>query len=157
MKNLIRLFVASFVLFFAAPAMAKNVVADVDQIAGVLKGAGHMLEIKTADGERYISSEIAGYKYALLFFGCDDTKKNCKSVQFFVAFTPKTKPTLDAMNGYAKDHRWGRIYLDKDGDPAMEFDLDLEQGGMSEELFLDNVAYWEAIVGGFAKFVFGED
>lgn len=157
MKNLFRLIIACLAMVAAAPALAKNVVADVDQIASVMKAAGHKLEIKTADGERYISSETGGYKYALLFFGCDDAKKNCKSVQFYVGFTLKTKPSLDAMNTYAREHRWGRIYLDKDGDPAMEFDVDLEQGGMSDALFLDNVAYWEAIVAAFAKFVFGEE
>jgi hypothetical protein len=141
----------------AAPASAKNVVADVDQIAAVMKTDGKQAEIKTAKSERYVSAVAAGYTYAILPFGCDDAGKNCKSVQFFIAFNPDTSPSLEAMNEYARTKRWGRIYLDKDGDPAMEFDLDLEQGGMSEALFLDNVAYWEAIVEGYSKWVFGKE
>lgn len=160
MKQVVRIFFALVLGFSAAlatPAMAKNVVADIDQIGEVMKGAGHPVEFKAADGDRYISSETGGYKYALIPFGCDDKGKGCKSVQFYIAFNPDKKPTLDAMNTYAREHRWGRVYIDKDGDPAMEFDLDLEAGGMSPELFLDNVAYWEAIVEVFSKFVFGKE
>jgi len=139
----------------APPSAAKNVVADVDQLASVMKDAGYKVEIKDMKGERFIAVESSGYKYAIFPFGCDDAGKNCKSVQFFVAFDPKSSPTLEQMNGYAREYRWGRVYLDKDGDPAVEFDLDLEKGGMSAELFLDNVEYWEAIMVAYADWVFG--
>lgn len=149
---------AALAAMLAMPAMAKNVTADIDQIAALMKGSGRTLEVKENKGERFISAESGGYKYLILPYGCDDNGKNCKSVQFYVAFDPKASPSLEAMNEYARDHRWGRVYLDKDGDPAIEFDLDLEKGGMSQELFLDNVEYWEAIMGNFAEWVFeGKD
>jgi Putative bacterial sensory transduction regulator len=161
MKNLIRLFVllfAGFAALAAAPAMARNVVADVDQIAAVMKAAGYKVEIAETKSDRFIKAEAGGYNYAILVYGCDDKGKTCKSVQFFVAFDPKQSPTLEAMNKYAHGHRWGRVYLDDEGDPAIEYDLDLEKGGMSPELFLDNVEYWEAILATFAEFVFdGKD
>ncbi|MBP6362069.1 MAG: YbjN domain-containing protein [Novosphingobium sp.] len=159
MKQLIRsilIIFAAVAAMLAAPAMAKNVTADLDQINEVMKGAGYKSEVKEKDGERYITVEASGYRFLLFAFGCDDAKKKCKSVQFFAVFNPSTKPTLEAMNTYARQNRWGRVYLDKDGDPAIEFDLDLEQGGMSGELFLDNVAYWEAIMVAFADFAFGK-
>lgn len=163
MNNLIKnVFLGFFAIasFAAAPAMAKNVVADVDQISEVLKAAGYRAEIKedgSGGGGRYVRSAAAGYNFLILPGGCDDSNKNCKSVQFYVAFNPEKSPTLDAMNTYNKEHRWGRAYLDKDGDPAIEFDLDLEAGGMSAELFLDNVAYWEMAIGRYAKFVFAKN
>ena len=159
MKFLIRpilALLAAFAAITAAPAMAKNVVADIDQIAEVLQGAGYKLEKKEKDGDKYLSVNASGYHFLLFSFGCDDGGKKCKSVQFYAAFDPDKSPTPDAMNTYARDHRWGRVYLDKDGDPAIEFDLDLEQGGMSGELFLDNVAYWEAVMVAFAEFSFGK-
>ncbi len=161
MQKLIRTLLALFAAFAAVqamPAAAKNVVADIDQIADVMKGAGHKVEVKDVKGERFISAEGSGYKYAIFSFGCDDAGKNCKSIQFFVAFDPKSSPSLEQMNTYAREHRWGRPYLDKEGDPAIEFDLDLEKGGMSPELFLDNVEYWEAIMVAYAEWVFeGKD
>lgn len=139
----------------SAPALATNIVADVDHIAGVLERAGYAPELGTNAGERSITAQANGYKFLVLPLGCDDSRSNCRSVQFFISFNPQSSPSLEALNSYARDNRWGRVYLDKDGDPALEFDLDLERGGMSEELFLDNLAYWEATVDSYAKFVFG--
>ena len=140
----------------AQPSQATNVVADLDQVAMVMKKAGYQAELGSNLGERFLTAELDGYKFMVLPYGCDDAKRNCKSLQFFIAFNPESSPSLEAINAYARENRWGRVYLDKDGDPALEFDLDLEKGGMSEDLFLDNVTYWEAIVQAYAKFVFGE-
>lgn len=139
----------------AMPAQARNVVAEVEQIVALLKKNGKVAETKATEGETYVRVSGNGYTYSIFTFGCDDKGRACKSVQFFAAFNPKVSPTLEAMNEYARDNRWGRIYLDKEGDPAIEFDVDLEQGGMSEALFLDNVAYWEAIIDKYGDFVFG--
>lgn len=160
MNRLIRPALALLALACSAvpgAALAGNVEADIDQIGGVMLGAGYKLQVREADGQRFLSVELPGTRFSILPFGCDEAGKSCKSVQFFAAFAPDTKPTLEAMNAYARNHRWGRVYLDREGDPAIEFDLDLEQGGMSEELFLDNVAYWEAVTEAYAKFVFGKE
>ncbi|MFM5953052.1 MAG: YbjN domain-containing protein [Novosphingobium sp.] len=160
MKSFVRSTLTSLALaaaLVAAPALAKNVTADLDQVTEILKGAGYKVEMKDVKGDRFISVDMDDYHFLILPFGCDDKGKACKSVQFFAAFDPPTSPSLDAMNLYARDHRWGRVYLDKDNDPAIEFDVDLEQGGMSPELFLDNVAYWEAIVSAYSKFIFDKD
>ena len=140
----------------ATSAMARNVVAKADQIAAVLKSSGRTAEVKNAGGERYVLAEVSGHKYAILALGCDDEGELCKSVQFFAAFEPENRPTLESMNNYARNLRWGRIYLDNEGEAILEFDLDLEKGGMSSALFLDNVAKWEAMVSGYAKFVTGK-
>ena len=57
------------------------------------------------------------------------------------------------MNEYASINRFGRVYLDSDGDPVVEMDIDLEAGGMSEALFADNIAYWDAIMTNFSSWV----
>lgn len=147
--------IAVVISLISTPARSGNIVADVDQIASILERSGYAPEMGTNSGERFITAQTNGYKFLVLPQGCDDTKSNCRTVQFFIAFNPQISPSLEAMNSYARDNRWGRVYLDKDGDPALEFDLDLERGGMSEELFLDNLAYWEATVDAYAKFVFG--
>jgi len=147
---------AALAATYAQPAFASNVVADVDHIAHVLEHAGYTPELGSNAGEQFITAKLDDYQFLLLPFGCDDAKRNCRSVQLFIAFDPPKSPSLEAMNAYARENRWGRVYLDKGGDPTLEFDLNLEQGGMSEELFLDNIAYWEAVVQAYAKFVFGE-
>ena len=139
-----------------APLAAKQVTADVAQIAAILQKEGYQAKVAGEGSDVRIDTAMGGYTMAVYFYGCDDKGKGCKSVQFYAGFNPKTNPTLQAMNDYARDNRWGRVYLDKDGDPVIEMDVDLEVGGMSEELFLDNIAYWDTIMGKFADFAFKE-
>ena len=155
-RTLLSAFGAALLLAPAAPALAQNVTADHDQIAEVMKGAGYRAELKGEGAERYINSGAGGHSFSLLFYGCDNAGDNCKSVQLYAGFTAEKKPSLEAMNEYAAKNRWGRIYLDDDGDPCIEMDIDLEDGGMSKELFLDNLEYWEVIMNAFAAFAFSK-
>lgn len=144
-------------LLAAAPLSAQNITADLEQIADVLQEEGFQAKIDGKTGDRWIESGMSGYTYLILPFGCNDAGADCKSVQFYVAFVPQNKPTLEEMNTYAAENRFGRVYLDGDGDPVIEMDLDLEAGGMSKELFLDNLAYWDAIMVSFGDFAFSKD
>lgn len=141
----------------AAPLAAQNVTADVDRIAAILQQEGYQAKRLGDPGEPRIETSMGGYAAAVYFYGCDAKGKGCKSVQFYSGFNPKTSPTLDAMNEYGRANRFGRVYLDKDGDPVIEMDIDLEAGGMPQALFVDNLAYWNSILGRFAKFVFKDE
>ena len=141
----------------ATPLAAQNIVADLDQIAGVLQSEGYQAKLVGEGEDRYIKTGRSGYNFLILTYDCDDNGGSCKSVQFYIAFATENKPTLEAMNTYASENRFGRIYLDADRDPVIEMDVDLEAGGMSKELFMDNLAYWEAIMVAFADFAFEHD
>ena len=144
-------------LAVATPLAAKNITADVDQIAELLQSEGYQAKLEGEGADRFINTGMAGYNFLILPFDCDAKGENCKSVQFYVAFAAKNKPTLEEMNTYASENRFGRIYLDGDRDPVIEMDVDLEAGGMSPALFMDNLAYWEAIMVSFADFAFSKD
>lgn len=143
---------AVFALQLAAvPAHAGAIVADTQQVATVLKAIGWKAEVSSVSGKPYIKSVTTkGYTFLMFFANCTSGSTGCKTVQLYAGFSPKQKPTLQQINDYAKSNRWGRCYIDKDGDPAIEMDIDLEQGGMSEALFKDNLEYWDAAVNGFA-------
>lgn len=157
MISVLRLAGAIVALAMAAPVAAQNVTADVDRIMKIMEAEGYSPKREGEGSEPRIEMEMAGYMASLYFYGCDDKGANCKSVQFYAGFNPKTNPTLQAMNDYARDNRWGRIYLDGEGDPVIEMDVDLEAGGMSEALFIDNIAYWNSILERFADFVFKDE
>lgn len=63
---------------------------------------------------------LGGYKTLLFNKG--------KNLQFYASFKKKT--TLGRVNDWNAGKRYTRAYLDKDGDPVLEADLDLE-GGVS--------------------------
>lgn len=143
----------------STPAVAAGVVANPSQLSPVMKKAGYTVEQKSEGAEIWLraSNGKESYPFSVLFYGCDDkTTANCKSVQFYSNFTPKKKLTLEAMNDYARDNRWGRIYIDKQSNAVIEMDVDMEDGGMSEALYLDNLEYFEAMMDRFATFVFKE-
>lgn len=142
-------------LLAATPLAAQNISADVDQIAELMQSEGYQAKLEGQGAQRHIKTGMAGYNFLILPYDCDSEGADCKSVQFYAAFTPTTKPSLEQMNTYASENRFGRIYLDGDRDPVIEMDIDLEAGGMSKELFMDNLAYWEAILVSFAEFSFG--
>lgn len=143
----------------ASPALAKNVTADLDGIANLLRSKGNKVDIRGAANERYIWVENPdAYTYSIDVMGCDqDTQKNCKSVQFHSGFTAEKPVTPDALMGYTRDHRFGRAFLDSEGQPAIQYDINLAGEGVSEALFLENVELWEVMIEIFGDFVFGKE
>jgi hypothetical protein len=151
---LIRLFIlAAATMLPVAPASAENVVADIQRIAAVLRNAGYRAQIEGEGPDRYIAAGAGGSSFTIQLHGCNLLGGDCKNVMFYAWFDSETPPPLEAMNTYAARMRWGRFYLDHEGDPTIELDIDLEDGGMSEELFLDNVEYWDGALNQFADFV----
>ncbi len=64
--------------------------------------------------------KLGGYKTLLFNKG--------KNLQFYASF--KKKVTLGRINEWNATKRYTRAYMDKDGDPVLEADLDIE-GGVS--------------------------
>jgi len=151
---LIRLLVvAAALLLPIAPASAENVVADIQRITAVLQKAGYKAQIEGEGDQRYIASGTGGTAFTIQLHGCNLLGGDCKNVMFYAWFDSDNPPSLEAMNLYAARTRWGRFYIDHEGDPTIELDIDLEDGGMSEELFIDNVEYWDGALNLFANFV----
>jgi hypothetical protein len=111
-----------------------------------LTDAKYVAELKKdTQGDPMIIAESSGMKFVILFFGCKNNV-DCKSVSFFSAYRAQNKVTPDAVNAWNRDHRFGRVYLDNEGDPAIQFDVDLDDGGMTPALFIDNFEWFTVAV-----------
>lgn len=153
MKRVICGLAACAALFPAASAGAQNVTADAQRIAAVLQEAGYRAEI---DGEapfRYVMSGSSGLDFTIQLFGCNDAGDDCKTAMFVAWFEDSTPPSFEDLNHYNARRRWGRAFIDHEGDPTIEMDLDLEDGGVSPELFIDNVEYWDLALREFDLFL----
>lgn len=159
MRNALFILTAGLMVFAASsPAAAQNVIADPAMIAKVMRDAGYRAEVENAsDGAPYIQSSSGGYPFRLFFFGCEADFSDCDTVQLYAGFRTDRSPSLEEMNAFTRDNRWGRVYIDHEDDPVIEMDIDLEDGGMSAELFKDNLEYWDTIMGKFASFAFSKD
>jgi Putative bacterial sensory transduction regulator len=71
-----------------------------------------------------------------------------QNIQF--RFAIRAKATLDFVNTWNKEKSYTKAYLDNDGDPVIEMDLELT-GGVTEERIKDGVATFSNAMATFLK------
>lgn len=148
-----RALAAAALFAFATPAVAQNVTADPQTLVAVLQAAGYQAELgKDNTGDPMITSAAAGSKFVVLFYNCTNHAA-CTTIQFQVAWAMKVKPTLAAVNEWNHGNRFARAYIDKEGDPGIMMDVNLDKGGMSPGLFRDNLEVWVAVLTNFKKVI----
>jgi Putative bacterial sensory transduction regulator len=136
-----------------AGASAQNVVAQNPQsVVNALQDAGCKAQLgKDNGGDPMITSATSGKNFLILFFGCTKGAA-CTSIQFYTGFN-KTDADLAKVNEWNEGKRFGRAAIDKDGDPVIRMDVDIDLGGISPALFKDHIAIWVVVVNKFAALV----
>ncbi|MFL6730079.1 MAG: YbjN domain-containing protein [Sphingomicrobium sp.] len=145
---------ALLLLSAASSAEAQMVRAqDPQSIVKAMQGSGYTAEL-TADqtGDPMIRSAAGGTNFQLLFYNCTNHRE-CATVQFHVGYDLKTSPSLESINEWNRTQRFGSAHLDKENDPILEMDVDLDDGGLSPLLFIDNVEFWTSAMGRFEKHI----
>ncbi|WP_447725414.1 YbjN domain-containing protein [Sphingomonas koreensis] len=140
------------------PAAAQTInVRDPELVAELLRKEGYQAKVdpKKEGEDPVITSAASGSTFGLYFYNCDKGK-NCQSVQFYAGFE-KPKMDLARANAWNRDKRFGRAYLDKDGDAALEMDVNIEPGGMPRELFADSLSIWSDLLGEFRTRVYAAE
>ena len=141
----------------AAPAMAPGAapaLVDASDPMAILEAAKTIgtAEIATdGRGDPKIAGRIDASKYVILFHGCTNSA-DCRSIRFMVAWKAKEKLPLARINTYNDEKRFGKAYLDKDGDPTLELDVNLA-GGVSRRNLEETCAQWKTSMAYFAKFL----
>lgn len=147
---------AAFVAAVASPctALAQNVSAQAPEtVAEALRQAGYRAQMDTDDvGDPMIRSTSSGTEFLILFYGCTDNA-DCRTVQFYVGYRDPPNASLEAMNIWNTQNRFGRGYVTDEGSARVEMDLDLDDGGMSSELFTDNLELWVGTMARFEEFI----
>ena len=144
--------VATVLAVLSAPTLAQELVdgGDVDAILEIAKAHGEaVLEIQT-DGDPRISGRINGLGYQLFFMNCT-AGKDCEDLNFYAGFA-ELKPTVDAINDWNRNKRFGNAYLDSDLDAVIEFDVNLEFGVSRDNL---DAAFglWELLLQQYAEHI----
>lgn len=141
---------------FGTAAQAQMVTArNPASIAKVLQANGYRAETTKDDsGDPMIKSASSGTTFLVLFYGCKNNV-DCATVQFFAGYSDAKNASLSALNAWNAENRFGRAYLSDKGAARLEMDVDLDDGGMSEALFQDNVEFWVTIMASFEKHIAG--
>lgn len=129
--------------------------ANVASMIDALQRKGYRAELaKDESGDPMINSASSGTNFIILFYGCKKNE-NCTTVQFFAGFTNFANASLESLNKWNAENRFGRAYVSDRGAARLEMDLDLDHGGMSAALFDDNLELWTSVLANFEKHISG--
>lgn len=133
-----------------SPALAQQVTStNPASLVSALQDAGYRAELtKDSLGDPKIDSASGGVNFSLVFYGCADNR-DCSSIQFHAGFSMRKTVSLSDMNDWNKSNRFGCAWLDDEGDPHVKFDVNMDEGGISERLFEDTLDLWTRVLSDF--------
>ena len=118
-------------------------------LVDALQSAGYRGELDAdSSGDPLVRSASEGTNWAIYFYGCENNR-NCSSVQFHAGFEVSDKLPLATANEWNRSWRFGSAYSDVNGNAHLQWDLNLDEGGISRALFLDTLELWNLAVGRF--------
>lgn len=120
---------------------------DVDAIVEIARGYGSVtLETDTV-GDPQLVGRMNGVRYTVNFYGCENGA-NCTTIQFRAAWVNSGNVTMQDMNRWNQDKRFGKAYIDPEGDPVIEWDVNLF-GGVSRANLDDSFDWWRLVMADF--------
>ncbi len=133
---------------FAAGPTVEDISAP--EVVSMMAGAGVLTEIKTDSvGDPLVVVKRGERIYNVLFYNC--TEGRCRSIQFRTWWTTP-KASHEKVNQFMVDRRYGRAYIDGDGDATLEMNIWLT-GGVTREWLSKQHDYFVKGVGEFAKHI----
>lgn len=119
---------------FVGPATAQEVIdgSRIDEIVAIAAAHGEARLEAQANGDPRIAGTIGGVSYQLFLMNCT-ANTDCEDLNFYAGFRD-IKPTMDALNAWNRDKRFGNAYLDADLDAVIEYDVNIEYGVSRDNL-----------------------
>lgn len=115
----------------------------VEELQAWLVDHGYKAQVEKGKdgGQAHIRSGADGLTFSVFFYDCKQNR--CMSMEYYVGFDKNADtPNLETINAWNRDKRYMKTYLDKEGDVAFEFDVNLAPGGT-----------WEAVEDDFSTFL----
>jgi hypothetical protein len=135
MQTIVRLVAAATIVAACGTAAQAQSLLDgsnTEEIVNIARGYGSANLETQSTGDPMISGRVEGIAYQVFFLNCTDNA-NCEDLNFYAGFADN-KPTLDVINAWNRDKRFGKAYLDSELDAVIEFDVNLEHGVSRENL-----------------------
>ena len=132
------------------PAPGGEVTAtDPQSIIDALASAGYPGKLdKLSSGRTSIAVKVSGLNTFIDFYDCSDDLTDCYTLLFNVSLDLKDGTTLEEANKWNSDQITGRVWLDKNNDPTLDFSLSTFKG-MSADTFEQNLKLWDTKIGDF--------
>lgn len=148
---MIRLLVLA--LFLGTSPVSAQVMGDPDVIRLLMADFGLKVDADTdSDGDPRLSSRIDGTYFGVYFYDCKDGHQ-CQSIQFSTGFDLDDPMSLEKVNEWNRDRRFGKVYLDDEGDPYIEMDINVDIDGVGKENFSDSLDIWRRVLSSFRDYI----
>ncbi|MDY6829342.1 MAG: YbjN domain-containing protein [Pseudomonadota bacterium] len=85
----------------------------------------------------------------MFFYGCNDEGKDCDDIQFAAAWSGYDVTVVDA-NRWNSKKRFGKAYIDGDGDPVLAMTVNIDYGVTLSNLD-DTFKWWTRALEGFKE------
>lgn len=123
---------------------------QVEEILNLARGYGAANLETQSNGDPKLAGKIEGVTYHVFFMNCTDNS-NCEDINFYAGFLDN-KPSLEMINDWNRDKRFGKAYLDSDLDAVIEFDVNLEYGVTRQNL---DAAFsvWSLVLDQFTTYI----
>lgn len=133
------------------PAQAQ-VMGDPEVVASFLEDYGLRVARDTdSTGDPLLSSRIEGTNFKVYFYGCEEFP--CDSIQFSSGFDLAQPLSAMMINEWNRDKRFGKAYLDDEGDPYIELDVNLDMDGVGGRNFDDTIDLWRVVLSEFRTYI----
>lgn len=144
---------AAALISTATLATAEIKATDAQSVLKALQDFGMVSTIDVdADGDPKISSSVSDTKFSVYFYGCTDNA-NCKSIMIKAGYDLNQGITASKINEWNRKKRFAKAYIDDEGDPFLELDVNLDFGGVGDKNFADTLDWWRLLVEDFEEFV----
>jgi len=122
------------------------------EVAAWLQKAGYKAELsKDETGDPLIDSAAEGAKFKIYFYDCNPAKR-CKALPFSAGFDLKEGLKPEQANPWNRKNRYLKAYLDDDGDPYVQYDINVNAGRTISGLD-DDFGVWTGMLGDFTDYI----
>jgi hypothetical protein len=134
------------------PAAGEISARDPQSVMDALKTLGYPGKLEKMDsGRTSIAVQVSGLKTYIDFYDCADDLTDCYTLLFNVSLDLKKGTTLDKANEWNSKQITGRVWLDDNKDPTLDYSFSTFNG-VSEDTFDQNVKLWDKKIGDLKDF-----
>ncbi|SIS88579.1 YbjN domain-containing protein [Paracoccus saliphilus] len=143
---------ASLCLALMPMNVAAQVTGDPEVIEILMQDAGFPVYRDTDSyGDPRIRSVVDDTLFSVYFYDCGDGP--CRALQLKSVFDGAQPRGLALVNAWNREYRFGSAFLDAEGDPVIELDINLAEDGVGRRNFNEVLDGWTVLLSDFRNHI----
>lgn len=119
-----------------------------ERVVELVQEAGYRAKLhRMDDGQTYIDSSASGMEFQIYFDGCEDDYTECELLVFSAGFD-FDQPQDENLASVWNQTKFTKAYLDDEGDPFLEFSVNILYG-VTTANFEDTLVWYTSEMGEF--------